>query len=65
LVESAAEYFPEARWRRRMVHFYRNVFIHGPAGKPREVTLMPKAILRKTLQPPGVTRPTSSPGSAI
>ena len=37
LVESAAEYFPEARWQRCMVHFYRNVFSHVPAGKLREV----------------------------
>jgi putative transposase len=26
LMESAAEYLPEARWQRCMVHFYRNVF---------------------------------------
>ena len=26
LIESAAEYLPEARWQRCMVHFYRNVF---------------------------------------
>src|SRR5216683_140364 len=52
LVESAAEFFPEARWQRCMVHFYRNVFSHvpalseaeGPAGKLREVALMLKAI---------------------
>jgi putative transposase len=44
LVESAAEYFPEARWQRCMVHFYRNVFSHVPAGKLREVALMLKAI---------------------
>ena len=37
LVESAAEYFPEARWQRCVVHFYRNVFSHVPAGKVREV----------------------------
>ena len=44
LVESAAEYFPEARWQRCMVHFYRNVFSHVPTGKLREVALMLKAI---------------------
>jgi putative transposase len=44
LVESAAEYFPEARWQRCMVPFYRNVFSHVPAGKLREVALMLKAI---------------------
>jgi putative transposase len=44
LVESAAEFFPETRWQRCMVHFYRNVFSHVPAGKLREVALMLKAI---------------------
>ncbi len=44
LVESAAEFYPEARWQRCMVHFYRNVFSHVPAGKLREVALMLKAI---------------------
>ena len=44
LVESAAEFFPTARWQRCMVHFYRNVFSHVPAGKLREVALMLKAI---------------------
>jgi transposase-like protein len=44
LVESAAEFFPEAQWQRCVVHFYRNVFSHVPAGKLREVALMLKAI---------------------
>jgi putative transposase len=44
LVESAAEFFPTARWQRCMVHFYRNVFSHVPGGKLREVALMLKAI---------------------
>jgi len=44
LVESAAEFYPEARWQRCTVHFYRNVFSHVPAGKLREVALMLKAI---------------------
>jgi putative transposase len=44
LIESAAEYFPEARWQRCMVHFYRNVFSHVPAGKLREVALMLKSV---------------------
>lgn len=30
LVESIADYLPEARWQRCMVHFYRNVFSHVP-----------------------------------
>src|SRR5262249_32436709 len=44
LVESAAEFYPEARWQRCMVHFYRNVFSHVPAGTLREVALLLKAI---------------------
>ena len=44
LVESAAEYLPDARWQRCMVHFYRNVFSHVPATKVRDVSHMLKAI---------------------
>jgi transposase-like protein len=44
LVESAAEYLPEALWQRCMVHFYRNVFSHVPASKVRDVSHMLKAI---------------------
>ena len=44
LVESAAEFYPEARWQRCTVHFYRNVFSHVPFQKLREVALMLKAI---------------------
>ena len=43
-MESAAEYLPEARWQRCMVHFYRNVFSHVPATKVREVSHMLIAI---------------------
>lgn len=44
LVESAAEHFPEARWQRCVVHWYRNVFSHVPRGRMREVATMLKAI---------------------
>ena len=44
LVESAAEYLPEASWQRCVVHFYRNVFSHVPASRVREVSHMLKAI---------------------
>lgn len=44
LIESAAEYFPEARLQRCRVHFGRNVSSHVPAGKLREVALMLKAV---------------------
>jgi putative transposase len=44
LMESAAEFFPDARWQRCIVHWYRNVFSHVPATKVREVAAMLKAI---------------------
>ena len=44
LVESAAEFYPRARWQRCVVHFYRNVFSHVPSTKVREVAHMLKAI---------------------
>ena len=44
LVESVAEFYPEARWQRCVVHFYRNVFSHVPSTKVREVAHMLKAI---------------------
>ena len=44
LAESAAEFFPDARWQRCTVHWYRNIFSHVPATKVREVADMLKAI---------------------
>ena len=44
LIESAAEYYPEARWQRCVVHFYRNVFSVVPRSKMRDVADMMKAI---------------------
>ena len=44
LVESAAEYFPEARWQRCTVHFYRNVFSVVPTRHVRTVSDMLKAL---------------------
>ena len=65
LVESAAEFFPEARWQRCMVHFYRNVFSHVPAGKMREVALMLKAIhAQEDLAAAQAKPPRSLPGCA-
>ena len=43
-MESIADYLPNARWQRCMVHFYRNVFSHVPSTKVREVSHMLKAI---------------------
>ena len=44
LVESLGEFYPEARWQRCMVHFYRNVFSLVPKGKVKVVATMLKAI---------------------
>jgi len=44
LYESAGEFYPDARWQRCTVHWYRNVFSHVPAAKMREVADMLKAI---------------------
>jgi len=44
LVESIADFYPESRWQRCMVHFYRNVFSIVPSKKIGEVATMLKAI---------------------
>lgn len=44
LFESLGEFYPDAKWQRCMVHFYRNVFTLVPKGKVREVAAMLKAI---------------------
>ena len=44
LVESIAEYYPDADWQRCVVHFYRNVFSHVPNNKVKQVAMMLKAI---------------------
>jgi putative transposase len=44
LVESIAEFYPEAKWQRCTVHFYRNIFSVVPNAKMKEVTIMLKAI---------------------
>ena len=44
LVESLAEFYPEAKWQRCTVHFYRNIFSVVPAKRMAEVAAMLKAI---------------------
>ena len=44
LVESVGEFYPEAKWQRCTVHFYRNVFSVVPKTKMKQVTIMLKAI---------------------
>src|SRR6266705_1050733 len=39
LVEAAGEVFPDARWQRCVVHWYRNAFAHVPRAKMAEVAL--------------------------
>lgn len=44
LVESLTEYYPESKWQRCMVHFFRNVFNVVPRKRIKEVVAMLKAI---------------------
>lgn len=44
LIEALGEVFPDARWQRCVVHFYRNVFTVVPKTRVREVADMLKAI---------------------
>lgn len=44
LIAALAEFYPEARWQRCMVHWFRNVLTAIPTGKAREVVAMLKAI---------------------
>jgi len=44
LVESLGEFYPDARWQRCTVHFYRNVFSVVPSKKMPLVSAMLKAI---------------------
>lgn len=44
LIESLAEYYPEAQWQRCAVHFYRNIFSVVPRTKVAEIAVMLKAI---------------------
>ena len=37
LVENLADFYPEAKWQRCVVHFYRNVWTAVPTGKVKEV----------------------------
>jgi hypothetical protein len=42
--ENLAEFYPEAKWQRCVVHFYRNVWTAVPTGKVKEVAAMLKAV---------------------
>jgi len=44
MLEAAAEVFPQAKYQRCIVHFYRNVFSVTPGGKIKQVSRMLKAI---------------------
>lgn len=43
-LEALGEFYPDAKWQRCVVHFYRNVLHAVPRGKAKEVTLMLKAV---------------------
>ena len=44
LIESLDDYYPDSKWQRCAVHFYRNVFSVVPRGRMKEVAAMLKAI---------------------
>lgn len=44
LIESVTDFYPDAKWQRCVVHFYRNVFTVVPRGKAKQVAMMLKAI---------------------
>jgi transposase-like protein len=44
LVETIVDFYPESKWQRCIVHYYRNVFTMVPRGKVKEVVGMLKAI---------------------
>jgi transposase-like protein len=44
LVESLTDHFPNVRWQRCTVHYYRNVFSLVPRGKVKDVAAMLKAV---------------------
>jgi transposase-like protein len=44
LLEAIGEVYPEAKWQRCIVHFYRNVFTVTPKNKVKDVAAMLKAI---------------------
>jgi putative transposase len=44
MLESIPEVFPDAKYQRCMVHFYRNIFSATPRNKMKEVSMLLKAI---------------------
>jgi putative transposase len=44
LAESIGDFYPQAKWQRCIVHFYRNVFSVVPRGRVKKVAMMLKAI---------------------
>jgi transposase-like protein len=44
LVKNLAEFYPEAKWQRCAVHFYRNVWTAVPSGKVKQVAAILKTI---------------------
>ena len=52
LVENLADFYPEPKWQRCVVHFYRSVWTAVPSGKVKEVATMLKAITRRRTPQP-------------
>lgn len=47
LVENLAEFYPEAKWQRCVVHFYRNAWTAVPSGKVKQVAAMLRPSMRR------------------
>ncbi|MCX5644631.1 MAG: transposase [Phycisphaerae bacterium] len=45
MAEALAEFYPEARWQRCVVPWYRNIFSDVPATKVKEAASMASAVL--------------------
>lgn len=61
MLDAAAEVFPQAKYQRCTVHFYRNVFSVTPRSKMKFVAIMLKAIHSKRAKPLPVRRHDRSP----
>ncbi len=46
LAESIGDFYPDAKWQRCNVYFYRNVFSVVPRGRVKKVAMMLKAMVK-------------------
>jgi hypothetical protein len=67
LVEAVNELYPQARWQRCVVHYYRNVFSHVPNSKVAEVARMlkPAGYESRQILPYVIARKTRGPQNGL